>query len=256
MTTLCLENKFSPGHNQELLDNVVLLFTNLLDAAGASRQMIADAMSFALANTVHTQSSAEFRELGSLQRDCMEVICAWRRDAKLVDEHGEPRPLHQGPGEGSFGALCSSTSCEHDAQAILRALLDFGAVSLDEEQFVVLKTPTFLLARGDSGGRLATDGLLKQLKGFLQVVHRNVLSVSGSDQPRFERACTVAIAAELEPIFAQFVRTRGQEFVDSVDEWLERNAKRPGVAGRYLELGAGAYFIDLGESARRPRRFA
>jgi hypothetical protein len=256
MTTTSLEKNFSPGHSQELLNNVVLLFTNLLDAAGASRQMIADAMSFALANAVHTSSSAEFTELGSLQRDCMEVICAWRRDAKLVDEQGEPRSLLQGPGKGSFRALCSSTNCEHDAQSILNALLDFDAVSLDDEQSVVLRTPTFLLARGDSGGRLATDGLLKQLRGFLQVVHRNVLSVSGSDQPRFERACTVAIAVELEPIFAQFVRTRGQEFVDSVDEWLERNAKRPSDTGRYVELGAGAYFIELGESARRCGRFA
>jgi hypothetical protein len=251
-----LENGVSTDNHQELLHDVVLLFVNLLHAAGASRQAISDAMSFARANAINTNSNAEFTELGSLQRDCMEVICAWRRNARLVDEQGEPRSLHKGTGEFSFHALCASTNCEHDAQDILRALLDFGAVSFDDDQRIVLRTPTFLLARGDSGGRLATDGLLKQLRGYLQVVHRNILSISGSDQPRFERACTVAIAAELEPIFAQFVRTRGQEFVDSVDEWLERSSKRPSTVGRYVELGAGAYFIDLGESAQRTRRFA
>lgn len=246
----------STRYNQALLDDVVLLFVNLLGAAGASREMISDAVSFALTNTVRTSSNAEFTQLGSLQRDCMEVICAWRRDTKLVDQQGEPRALKLGDGGDSFRMLCASTNCEHDAQVILEALLDFGAVSIDDQQRIVLRTPTFLLARKDAGGRLATDGLLRQLKGFLHVLHRNVLSISGSDQPRFERACTVAIAAELEPILAQFVRIRGQEFVDSVDEWLERNAKRSSAAGHYVEIGAGAYFIDLGSSAQRSRRSA
>jgi ribose 1,5-bisphosphokinase PhnN len=90
-------------------------------------------------------------------------------------------------------------------------------------------------------------GVLKQLQGILQVVHRNVCSVSGARKSRFERACTVSIAVEFEAIFDRLVRARGQEFIDSIDEWLERNAKRESATGRYLELGAGVYFIDLGE---------
>jgi hypothetical protein len=57
----------------------------------------------------------------------------------------------------------------------------------------------------------------------------------------------VSVAIELEPIFDQLVRDRGQVFVDSVDEWLERHAGRESASGRYRELGAGAYFIDLGD---------
>jgi len=108
-----------------------------------------------------------------------------------------------------------------------------------------------LLGRAHDGGRLAVDGVLKQLQGFLQVMHRNVCSVSGVKKSRFERACTVSVAIELEVIFDRLVRTRGQEFIDSIDEWLERNAKRESATGRYVELGAGVYFIDLGERAGR-----
>jgi ribose 1,5-bisphosphokinase PhnN len=93
---------------------------------------------------------------------------------------------------------------------------------------------------------LATDGLLKQLEGYLQTVHNNVCSISGEGKSRFERACTVAVAIELEPIFDRLVRSRGQEFIDSIDEWLERNAKHESASGTYVELGAGAYFVDLG----------
>jgi hypothetical protein len=208
--------------------------------------MISDAMKHALKNLVENNSRASFTDLGGLQRDCMEVMCAWRREASLVDDDGEPRPLRQGPGDGSFQALCQSCECENDSSTVLKALLDFGAVSLDDHQRVVSQTPTFLIANINNGGRLATDGVLRQLEGYLRVLHRNVRSVSGCNKPRFERACTVPVAAELEPVFAQLVRSRGQEFVDSIDEWLERNAKLKSSAGQYLELGVGVYYINLG----------
>lgn len=239
---------------QDLLDDVVLLFTDLLSAAGATPQMIGDAASKALANAAETKSRATFTQLGSLLRDCMEVMCAWRRDPRLVDDQGEPKRLEQSNGATSFEELCALTACRHDWRDVLTALLDFGAVTLDDDQCVVSRTPTFLLTRADAGGRLATDGLLKQLEGYLRVLHRNVLSVSGSNRPRFERACTVSVAAELEPVFDQVVRSRGQAFVDSIDEWLERNAKRESASGRYVELGVGAYFIHLGERAQRSRQ--
>jgi hypothetical protein len=61
----------------------------------------------------------------------------------------------------------------------------------------------------------------------------------------------VTVARELEPVFSQLVRQRGQEFIDSIDEWLERNTKYASPSGRYMELGAGAYYIDHGERKRR-----
>lgn len=240
-------------HGQELLNDIVSLFVDLLGAAGASTTMIDHAISEAMSNAAETKSRAKFTELGSLLRDCMEVMCAWRRDPRSVDEHGEPKRLKQSDAIASFQTLCATSGCRHPWPDILAALLEFGAVTLDEDQCVVSKTPTFLLTRVDEGGRLATDGLLKQLEGYLRVLHRNVLSISGVEKPRFERACTVAVALELEPVFDQLIRTRGQAFVDSMDEWLERNAKRESACGRYIELGVGAYFIHLGECARRQR---
>jgi hypothetical protein len=137
---------------------------------------------------------------------------------------------------------------------ILKTLLDFGAISIDGDDRIVAETPTFLLGRAHGSGRLAVDGVLKQLEGFLQVVHRNVCSVSGTKKAKFERACTVSVAAEFEAIFDRLVRSRGQEFIDSIDEWLERNARRESASGRYLELGAGVYFIDLGERENRTKK--
>ncbi|MCM3871414.1 MAG: DUF6502 family protein [Pyrinomonadaceae bacterium] len=233
--------------SQELVDEVVRQFVDLLIAGGTSVDMIRSATTRSLLNSVDANLATTFTQLGEIQRDCMEVMCTWRREIKFVDGQGVPLPLRQGIGVGSFDALCKSAGCKNEAQAILKTLFDFGAISIDGDGGIVPETPTFLLGRAHGSGRLAVDGVLKQLKGFLQVVHRNVCSVSGTNKSRFERACTVSVAAELEAIFDTLVRSRGQEFIDSIDEWLERNAKRESVSGRYLELGAGVYFIELGE---------
>jgi hypothetical protein len=133
---------------------------------------------------------------------------------------------------------------------IMQTLLQFGAVSMDDDGRVVSRTPTFL-AGNSAAGLLAVDGVVHQLAGFLQVVHRNVCSVTGTGGTRFERACSVSVAVELEPIFDQLVRARGQEFIDSIDEWLERNARYVSPSGCYAEMGAGAYFINFGSSPAR-----
>lgn len=241
----------SDNHGQALLNEVVQLFTDLLNASGATMPMIRAAMESALQNSSENIASTRFMDLGSLQRDCMEVMCRWRRDVELVDSNAQPIPLPLESHDVSFKSLCAKVYCRRPSVEILEALLEFGAVSIGADGLIRSETPTFILGRAVSGGRLATDGLLKQLEGFLRCVHGNVRSVSGDGVPKFERACTVTVAGELEPIFAQLVLNRGQEFIDSIDEWLERNTKVESPSGRYLELGAGTYYIDHGEQQGR-----
>lgn len=253
MSTMMSES-FAPNrHGQELLDDVVRLFIDLLVAGGGTSSMISLAMAKALARVVTSDARTVFTELGELQRDCMEVMCKWRRDIALVDAAGEPLPLEPWNGPRSFDALCKKVPCKNESSVVLKALHEFGAVSTQSDGRICSETPTFLLGRA-SGGLLATDGLLKQLEGFLGVVHRNVRSVAGPEKPKFERACTVSIASELEPVFDRLVRQRGQEFVDSVDEWLERNSHHESASGQYLELGVGAYYVDLGVRSALSRR--
>jgi hypothetical protein len=243
----------SDDHGQKLLNDVVQLFTDLLVAGGATTSMIGCAMDSSVKAAVTGATSTTFTELGSILRDCMEVMCVWRRDIELVDENGEPRALRISEGAPSFEGLCKRAGCTHPPERVLAALLDFSAVAKNNEGLLCSQTPTFLVGAMTEGGRIATDGLIKHLGAFLRSVHRNVCSVSGHEKARFERACTVTVAAEMEPVFDQLVRSRGQEFIDSIDEWLERHSKVESPTGRYVELGAGAYFISLGLRRRSAR---
>jgi len=239
------------NHGQALLDEVVQVFTDLLVASGATVPMIKVAMQSSVERSSQEYDARKFTVLGSLLRDCMEVMCTWRRDLEFTDDAGKPSPLQLSTTNHNFEVLCRKANCRQPAPSILRALVDFGAVSIGSDGCIRSETPTFILGRASCGGRLATDALLKHIEGFLRCVHRNVRSVSGEGKPRFERACTVTVAAELEPIFDQLVRRRGQEFIDSIDEWLERHARFESPASRYVELGAGAYYVDFGERQGR-----
>lgn len=241
------------NHGQELLDEVVQIFTDLLVASGATVPMIKVAMQSSVERSSQDYDERRFTVLGSLLRDCMEVMCTWRRDVEFTDEVGGPIGLQMSSTDHSFENLCRKANCRQPATSILRALVDFGAVSIGSNGCIRSETPTFILGRASSGGRLATDALLKHLEGFLQCVHRNVRSVSGEGKPRFERACTVTVAAEFEAIFDQLVRRRGQEFIDAIDEWLERHARFESPTGKYVELGAGAYYVDFGEREERKK---
>jgi hypothetical protein len=215
--------------------------------------MIKSAMVKSIESSMEGDVPARFTDLGGLLRDCMEVMCTWRREIEFVNSDGEPRLLPISADSYSFEMLCRKSGCRNPTCEILKTLIDFGAVSITDEGYAHSETPTFLLGRPSSGGRLATDALLKQIEGFLYCVHRNLRSIAGIGKAKFERACTVTVAQELEPIFDQLVRSRGQEFIDSIDEWLERNTKFESPSGRYVELGAGAYYIDLGERSGRKR---
>jgi len=219
-------------------------------ASGTRIEIIRDAADQAMSRQSSGSNLVLKSRLGPVMRDCMEVMCAWRRHPEFVDEAGEPLPLAQGDAGSEFGGLCRKARCRSDATVVLHTLVEFGAVDIDQDAKVVSLTPTFLAGRSGSG-RLVVDGVVHQLAGFLQVIHRNVRSVSGSDSSRFERACSVRVAVELEPIFSQLVRTRGQEFIDAMDEWLERNSRYQSPSGCYEEMGVGAYFINFGDSPAR-----
>ena len=125
--------------SQELVDDVVRQFVDLLVAGGSSIRAVRTATTKAIANSVEATSAATFTELGEIQRDCMEVMCTWRREIKFTDSQGNPKPLKQSVGTESFATLCARAGCKNAATAVLKTLLDFGAISIDRDDRVVLE---------------------------------------------------------------------------------------------------------------------
>ena len=238
--------------NEALVGDVIGKLVSVLLTAGASCDWVNEAFRSAIASHANTRPSVKVVQLGVLQRECMEVLCRWRRDPRFLDQNGIAAKLPLDSSEASFSALCIACGCSSDPQHIVAKLLEFGAVTPDQAGWVLPTTPTFLVGRRTSpDGAVALEAVLQQLTGFVGVLHQNLCGLGASQRPRFERSCSVVISAELVPIFEQLVLRRGQEFVDSIDEWLERHKRATSQGDLYSEVGVGAYFVDLGRRKGR-----
>ncbi|MGA1769865.1 MAG: DUF6502 family protein [Steroidobacteraceae bacterium] len=223
---------------------ISLLFEDLakiLILAPVDEDVICKAFETRLRKAAEKRPSATTVEvLGSAQRDCMEIMCAWRRLEGYLDKDAEPIALQFDGGSPSFEALCKEVGAKAPAEQLRDLLISFKAVGLDEGGTLRALTPTFLASEKGSHSFVAVDTAVRQLIGFTNTVACNV----ATDSPkRFERSCTVTVPEELAPIFERLVKERGQVLIDSLDEWLERRRNESSECGRYVQLGVGVYTL-------------
>jgi len=227
---------------QELLGTLVSIFRMCGLSGSELREVFQGAI-----DEIDTGSTTDAPiYLGGMQRECMEVMCAWRRDKTFLGPDALPASLPFAGGDRSFEALCVRANVETDPSELLKTLVDFGAIRQLEDGRFHAETPTFLLGEQKNGRKLAVDGVIKQLAGFCRTVEFNTKQALTGKRPRFERSCTVVVPVELLPVFERLVRERGQTYIDVLDEWLERHRGEASSSTTYIEIGAGAYFLDLG----------
>jgi len=234
---------------KELLSAVLAPLFRLLVASGFGVKEIQAVVDASLDPLRATPTVTSPVHLGSQQRDCMELLCLWRRQPEFMTSRGTPASLPFAGAGVTFTSLCERAKVSNSPTSLLQTLLRFESVSVDEEGKIEAKTPTFILGAANVSATMAMDGILKQLAGFVRVIEHNVLQAASGSSPRFERACSVVVAEELVPVAHRVVRERGQEFIDGIDEWLERQREVPSPSGRYVEIGVGAYLLDLGSES-------
>jgi hypothetical protein len=230
-----------------LLGDLFRSLGRVLAATGVSVECIEQQFSELVGQAASTEVAVQVVHLGRAQRECMEVLCLWRRDPNFMDASGLPLALPLDGEDRSFAALCRLARVRTKPADLVEVLGRFGAIDFDSIGNIAPSTPTFILGSHVKQSVVAPDGVLKQLTGFVRVLEHNLIDVPQGERPRFERACSVRVAAELVPIFEQYLAERAQVFVDSVDEWLERQRVVPSKSGLTAEIGAGAYFLTIGE---------
>ena len=235
----------------DLLGEILRPLARLLVVSGLTQTEILQQVQQCLIDQPTGVGPRDPVHLGLGQRDCMEIMCLWRRDRRFLASDGLPAVLPITGSGATFQELCIVADVHGSAATVLETLVSFGAVSLLPDDQVRPLTPTFLLAGPDENRRIAADGVLKQIAGFMRVIDHNIAQPLDGGQRRFERACTVVVAKEILPIFEKAVRERGQEFIDALDEWLQRHLLDVSESGSYVEIGAGAYFVDLGNVERK-----
>jgi len=174
---------------------------------------------------------------------CTQVVFLWRRDRCFLDRDGNPMVLVLNGHEASFTRLCELAAPDKPADKLLEYLGSLGSVRLLEGGKVQLLTESVLACATQPERTVAPETVLMHLQGFLGAVGFNLLRSEGDPPARFDRACYGEIPTRLIPVFQRLVATRGQNFIDSIDEWLDRHRSDAAGGGEATRVGAGAYML-------------
>ena len=176
---------------------------------------------------------------------CSDVILKWRRDCSFLDSNGIPKVLSidADGATASFASLVHLSAPGEDLQTLLSTMAELGVVRVFDGEMVELISESVVTCSGQDGQAIAGECVLEHICGFLGSVEFNVFDKSSRAKGRFERACYATVPREFVPIVQQLVRSRGQEFVDVIDEWLARRHVTGSDLDETLLVGAGAYIF-------------
>lgn len=223
------------------LEDVIRRLFRILGACGFGRDEIANA-TFALLDRLDDVDLERNRLSATADQHIAlaNVVLRWRRDPEFVGQDGLPATL---PFEGEVGSFCRLmrlVAPKEDPGRSLNYMIAVGAVVCDLRQRVTLFAESLLTCTGRDLARVSPIPVLLHLNSFLGSVEHNLTERSGHRSGRFERACYASVPANLVPILERFVESRGQDFIDVVDEWLSRQPK-PDDQSPSVTVGAGAY---------------
>lgn len=237
----------APISHQASLGNEVQQLASLLSAIFRECNIDAQALINELKQLTTSESSdsqtSALWESPAVHLACTQVVFEWRRDREFLDPQGNPRPLEKCGSTGSFERLCTQFAPGHVPEKLLQYLVSLGAVKQADDSTLHLLTESVLACATDPQPAIASGTVLMHLRGFLGTVKFNLSRRGGDLPPRFERACYGEIPTKLVPVFQQLVASRGQNFIDSIDEWLDRHRATSGTEAQVSRVGAGAYML-------------
>jgi hypothetical protein len=174
---------------------------------------------------------------------CCDVVLTWRRNVSFLDSNGAPAQLEFEGFPASFRELVRISAPDADPGSLLRSLEELGVVRIAGDRRIELVSESVVACSGQEGNVIASECVLEHICGFLGSVEFNVFDKPSRAKGRFERACYASVPRDLVPVLQQLVNSRGQDFVDAIDEWLARRSIKDADKGDSLLVGAGAYLF-------------
>ena len=172
---------------------------------------------------------------------CSDVVLRWRRNPKFLNAEGLPAKLSLDNKNPSFMELAEIAVPGEDWRELLESLVELGVVRHLGNEEIELLSDSVVACSGRDGTIVASECVLEHICGFLGSVEYNVFDKPSREKGRFERACYASVPVAIVPVLEKMINSRGQDFVDVIDEWLARRSiKSPGESASVL-VGAGAY---------------
>lgn len=185
------------------------------------------------------------------------VLSGWHTDPDFTGPYGMPLEVRYDsdvPNDATFVRLVQQYSGDMTPRAMLDELLRVGAViETDNNWFKVLRREYVPAA-------LAPDFLERIGSGvhdYVQTVEAN-LEKLGPGKGRFERSVKRDGGMRLQdlPAFDQYVRTRCQQMLEDIDNWLSKLPDPVKDRDEVVTTGVGIYHFITNDSDQETRKIS
>ncbi len=171
------------------------------------------------------------------------VLAGWHSDPLFLGPYGVPLEIpYESPVDGgipSFVDLVRTYSGDMAPRPMLKELMRIGAV-------VESENGTFKVLRRDFIPEALSAELVERLgevtHNFFSTAARNI-EKKGPDGGLFERIVFAenGVTDQAVGLFDAFVKHRGQEFLEELDNWLVAREKEEKGVARTIQTGFGMY---------------
>jgi len=166
--------------------------------------------------------------------DATRVLSGWHQDSTYLDENDKPLALAEtGPGT-TFADLCTKYGGDVSPTTMLKELINTGAVRKSENgDLRVLKRYYQPAMRDDENLMFAVD----RIRDVISTMNNNVFLEDGGALRFGGYADNEFIPVGSIPAFHKYMDSRGQAFLEEVDNWLTENAVDPADPKKQARLG-------------------
>jgi hypothetical protein len=173
-----------------------------------------------------------------------DIVAAWGHDLRFLDAGGRPRPLKL-EGRDELRALIKEIDPKCDPRAALRVLTKFGNVRKNRNGTYRLVSPLFFTSTSNSMAFEPMAYFLSDASATLGRILRRTKRTRGPELFWRKVECS-GISSSDARRFVSFVRERGQDFLEEIDDWLESRADRRGTPKKRVmrRVGLGLFSID------------
>jgi len=152
-----------------------------------------------------------------------DLLRLWHRDDRYIDADANPQPLSLDKGRKSLRAMIRRLDPAADVAEILH---EMKAVRLLRKQSSGKYLPTSDSAIVGKLHPLAIDHIAKLVIRLVSTVMRNVNSADSTLRLIERHAYAPDLDAAEGRAFAEFTRSQGMAYLESVDNWLEKRRVR------------------------------
>lgn len=178
------------------------------------------------------------------------LLRAWHRDAKYIDHEAKPRPLPLTRGRNNLTSAIKRIDPSANSIEILRSMKAVGLIRRTSKGRYI---PTSEAAIIDQLHPLLIEHVTKLVSRLVSTISRNTTSKRDSISLIDRHAYTANLDPVDQAAFAEFTRSQGIAYLESIDDWLaQRQVRQRGASRRSKTRGvaAGVYlFAYLGDKS-------